>query len=151
MFPGAWHPTRSELGASVLGKGMPWQKTSISWHGLRESLWLRQLVEQGSWSCWTTHGSCPPSPHGQLAGAKDHRRGAQAGGVLPEPDVLSAHPSSLQAPALPLMLLTHHSEVLPVHEKQALVTIVVPSVLLPWRLCCSHAALLHLHWPPPTG
>jgi len=37
------------------------------------------------------------------------------------------------------MLVTHYSEVLPVHEEQALVTVPVPSVLLPRGLHCSHA------------
>lgn len=42
------------------------------------------------------------------------------------------------------MLITHHSEVLPVHEEQALITIVVPSVLLPWgfSLRSCHSRLL---------
>lgn len=36
------------------------------------------------------------------------------------------------------MLSTYHGEVLPAREEQALVTIVVPSVLLPRGLRCSH-------------
>lgn len=64
--------------------------------------------------------------------------GAQLRESFPGPDVLPAHPGSGQAPHLPLMLVTHHSKVLPVPEEQVLVTTVVPSVLLPWSFHCSH-------------
>lgn len=48
-FPSAWHPARkASLVLQCTAKNL-----HHLFHSSRECLWLRQLIEEGGYSCWT--------------------------------------------------------------------------------------------------